>query len=942
MAVDKKDELDPPEIVVVDAVAAQLELLARILVDGGYRTRLASSGLDALQAVAEHKPDLILLALKLPDLSGHEVCRRLRADAHSRDIPVLFIGVPRKAADKVRCFNAGGVDFLAEPLAPQGVLARIKVQLRLRVVAERLEQKVGERTKKLTAANLKLQQEIAERKRAEAALQESEEKYRNLVDNAPVGVFQSHVDGELLHLNQALATMFGFATMAEFQWTKVQGLYRCPQDRSDIIAELRAKGKLSGREVEFRTKDGRVLWTQMSATLKGEVLSGVFTDITALKLAQVALRRSEAFLDSIIEQSPYSMWISDDKGMLLRQNQACRDLLHISDADVVGKYVVLRDNIVQAQGFMPLVRRVFETGEPASFDLEYDSSQLQHLQLDNFAHVFLHVSIFAIRDADGRVTHAVIQHRDITDRKRVQAALGESEQRLLQAVRISQIGIFDHDHASNALYWSPEQHAIYGVPPDETVDLSVYKGLVHPDDAESIGASIRQAHDPAGDGLFDVEHRIVRRDGAVRWVKTRSRTFFAGEGATRHAVRTVGACQDTTEAKEAAEYRLTLERRLLQAQKLESLEVLAGGIAHDFNNILTSIVGNTELAMMSLDPQSPALANLQCVETSAARAADLAQQMLAYSGRGRFVVENVDLNRLLREMVKMLEVSISKKATIRLNLTSPLPAIQVDTTQIRQIVMNLVLNASDAIGDAHGVIELSTGSRSCDRAYLKEAWLDASIAEGEYVYLQVSDTGCGMDQGTMARIFDPFFTTKFTGRGLGMAAVHGIIRGHKGAIKVQSEPGKGSTFQVLFPAIQEPVTQPGGKGAAADWQGSGTVLLVDDEELVRQIGAGMLKTLGFDVLTACNGCEALEVYRARPDIDLVILDLTMPEMDGPETFEELCKMNRDVKVVLSSGYSASEVTKRFTGKGLAGFVQKPYRLSDLREVIRDLAWARPA
>ncbi|MDD5105532.1 MAG: response regulator [Desulfuromonadaceae bacterium] len=393
---------------------------------------------------------------------------------------------------------------------------------------------------------------------------------------------------------------------------------------------------------------------------------------------------------------------------------------------------------------------------------------------------------------------------------------------------------------------------------------------------------------------------------------------------------------DITERKRAEDNRLHLEKQLLHAQKLESLGVLAGGIAHDFNNILTSIIGNADLALMRINPESSAIDNLHSIEKAAARAADLARQMLAYSGKGTFVICNHDMNALLEEMLHILQVSISKKAVMRLNLTRPLPPVEADATQIRQIIMNLVINASEAIGDKSGVIAITTGCMDCDNSYLKDVWLNENLGDGLYVFIEIADTGCGMSKETLAKLFDPFFTTKFTGRGLGMAAVLGIVRSHKGAVKVYSEPGKGSTFKVLLPASGKPSEIFNHDSPHDHWKGSGTVLLVDDEETVRGIGAEMLKELGFTVVTANDGREAVEVYKSRTDISFVILDLTMPHMDGEQCFRELRMLNPDVKVIMSSGFSELEVTQKFVGKGLAGFIQKPYKLSVLRGSILNL------
>ena len=426
------------------------------------------------------------------------------------------------------------------------------------------------------------------------------------------------------------------------------------------------------------------------------------------------------------------------------------------------------------------------------------------------------------------------------------------------------------------------------------------------------------------------ERRYLRTDGSDFLGFVSGRKHVDADG---NIISLVGNITDISERKCAEEGRIKLEQQLLHAQKLESLGVLAGGIAHDFNNILTAIIGNADLALMRINKESPAVDNLHRIESAAARAADLAKQMLAYSGKGKFIVEALDLNILLVEMLHMLEVSISKKALLRFNPHKHLPAVEADATQMRQIVMNLVINASESIGDKSGVIAITTGCMDCDRSYLKDVWLDENLTDGLYVYLEIADTGCGMDRETMAKLFDPFFTTKFTGRGLGMAAVLGIVRGHKGAIKVYSEPGKGTSFKILIPASGRPAELFNCASHEDEWRGSGTVLLVDDEETVRGIGTEMLKELGFTTVTADDGREAVKAFNATPDIACVIMDLTMPHMDGEQCFRALRQLKPDVKVVMSSGYNEQEVTEKFVGKGLSGFIQKPYRLSTLRKVL---------
>jgi len=469
---------------------------------------------------------------------------------------------------------------------------------------------------------------------------------------------------------------------------------------------------------------------------------------------------------------------------------------------------------------------------------------------------------------------------------------------------------------------------------DELLGRSMHDVILHSDPGVTttpkLQCRVHQIFYHEGTGVTVSNEVFWRRDGSPLPVECSAYPIFK-DGTVTGAVI---SWRDITDRKRAEAEHLRLEQQLLHAQKLESLGVLAGGIAHDFNNILTAIIGNADLALMRINKESPAIDNLRRIEEAAARAADLAKQMLAYSGKGRFVIEILDLNILLEEMLHILDVSISKKAVLRLNPHKPLPSVEADATQIRQIVMNLVINASEAIGDRSGVIAITTGCMDCDKNYLKDVWLDENLADGLYVYLEIADTGCGMDRETMAKLFDPFFTTKFTGRGLGMAAVLGIVRGHKGAIKVYSEPGKGSSFKILLPASDRPIELFNRDSQADNWRGSGTVLLVDDEETVRGIGTAMLNELGFTTITAGDGREAVDIFRQNPEVVLVILDLTMPHMDGEQCFCELRQLKPDVKVIISSGYNEQEVTQKFVGYGLAGFIQKPYKLSQLKETIR--------
>jgi PAS domain S-box-containing protein len=470
---------------------------------------------------------------------------------------------------------------------------------------------------------------------------------------------------------------------------------------------------------------------------------------------------------------------------------------------------------------------------------------------------------------------------------------------------------------------------LLGYSREEAVGHTVFDLNLFVDETDR-GRFIRILEDEGGVDDFEVQYR--RRDGTIVDTLLSARPLeYGGEHCLVAVVTNISA------RKRAEQDQLELERQLLHSQKLESLGVMAGGIAHDFNNLLVGVLGNADLALLKLPEDSAARSNVEEIGKVAARAAELCSQMLAYSGKGRFVVEPVDLSSAVDEMVHLLTISTSKKASLRLDLASDLPMVEADATQIRQVVMNLITNASEAIGEAAGVISVTTGTAHCDRQDLAEISVVGDLPDGTYVYLEVADSGCGMDPKTMARIFDPFFSTKFSGRGLGLAAVQGIVGGHGGAIRVESEPGRGTTVRVLLPAsdrraAEATSAEPGDQ----EWRGTGTVLLVDDDDMVRPVAQQMLERLGFSVLTACDGEQAVEILASHQrEVVLVLLDMTMPGMDGPETFLEMRRRGLTVPVILSSGHDEQDTTSRFVDRGLAGFIQKPYLTSTLREKMRE-------
>jgi PAS domain S-box-containing protein len=422
----------------------------------------------------------------------------------------------------------------------------------------------------------------------------------------------------------------------------------------------------------------------------------------------------------------------------------------------------------------------------------------------------------------------------------------------------------------------------------------------------------------------ELESRVAERTSDLRAAQQLTEDLFHREQAARHAA----------EASEA---------QSRHVQKLESIGVLAGGIAHDFNNLLHVVLGNADIALSRLPARSPARDPLEEVVRATIRAADLTRQMLAYSGKGAFVVRHLDLSREVREMATLLRTAISKKATLVWELAPDLPAVNADATQVRQIVMNLITNASDALRDTEGTITLRTGIAQPDE--LNDTNSGLSVPDPDsfpnagtmYVFLEVSDTGSGMTPDTLQRIFDPFFSTKFTGRGLGLAAVMGIVRSHQGLIRIRTEPGTGTSFRVLFPAVPGAVGEPETPAASrSDWRGNGTVLVVEDEEGVREVAQRMLEDFGFATLSARDGREALEVVeRAGDRVSAVLLDLSMPRMGGQEAFRRIRMSHPDLPVVLMSGYTAEAVAAQLSEPGATTtFLQKPFLAEDLLGALR--------
>jgi PAS domain S-box-containing protein len=477
------------------------------------------------------------------------------------------------------------------------------------------------------------------------------------------------------------------------------------------------------------------------------------------------------------------------------------------------------------------------------------------------------------------------------------------------------------DTSGDIVYLSRAFEEIWGVKPEFVYENQPHwLNFVHPDDVERV----READENTVTHGFNITYRIMRPDGTVRWVRDRAFPLHDEQGVL---FGEVGIAEDVTES-------LAAEEAMREVQRMESIGILAGGIAHDFNNLLTSMLGQASLVQYKLGEGHPARDNVFKVIKSAERAADLTRQLLAYAGKGNFQIEPLDLNDLIRENVGLLEVALPKQAHLHIHLAAVLAPVLADRGQMQQVVMNLVINAAESIHTDSGEVHITTALVTLSDEAHPRCVGNIQLPAGSYVCLRVQDTGMGMDGETQQRIFDPFFSTKQHGRGLGLSATLGIVHTHHGGVVLESEPGQGTMFTLYLPVSAENLPAASGQTTVVAPTGTGKVLVIDDEAPVREAVVDILEMMGVEVLTAANGRLGIEQYRQHTaDISLVLLDMQMPELSGPETYLALHQINPEVRVVISSGYGEAEASRLFAVDGTLTFLQKPYSVERLMEIV---------
>ncbi|HTY38499.1 MAG TPA: two-component regulator propeller domain-containing protein [Bacteroidota bacterium] len=635
----------------------------------------------------------------------------------------------------------------------------------------------------------------------------------------------------------------------------------------------------------------------------------------SLRQAEEKLAISEKRLRQIIDLIPHFIFARDAKGKFILANKAVADAFGTTVDGIVGKDEVdfgISDDASRRSREDD--RQIIQSGQPKEIPEELMRDIHGHQRV-------VHTQKIPFTFSGSSSPSVLGVSVDITERKSAEAARAKSESDFKQ--------LFDNAN-DVILIFEPETEIIleanaaacrtYGIDRSTLVGMSLKKLTL------DVGRGETQIKETLAQGTTtDFESIHLNDKGEqIHFLINSSVIEYHG----RQAILSIN--RDVTERRQA-------EEALRQGQKLKSIGTLAGGIAHDFNNLLNAVLGQSALALNKLPKESPAGSNITKAIKAAERAADLTRQLLAYSGKGKLLAELVDLNVLVKENVQMLEVSVPKTTHLRFDLGTPSPHIKGDVGQIQQVIMNLIINAGEAIGTNPGYITVRTDRievSATDTGFWK--YTNTPLPAGEYALLQVGDSGHGMNSETLARIFDPFFTTKFTGRGLGLAAVLGIIRGHHGGVRIISEPGKGSRFDVVFPLADASVEFESSQAPRAPGiEGNGqTILVIDDEPPVLELLTDILTEANFTVKAALNPIEGIELYRLyQQDIAMVILDYSMPGMDGRAAFEALTAINKDVKVLLCSGFSEEETASVFGDFRPADFINKPYRPELLMERI---------
>jgi PAS domain S-box-containing protein len=771
--------------------------------------------------------------------------------------------------------------------------------------------------------------EVARHIEIETALRESEERFRFAQEVASIGTFDWNIQTGVNKWTPELEAMYGLSPGGFPGTQKAWEDLLHPDDRAQSV-QLVTRSFETGTPVagEWRViwPDGSIHWIagrwQVVKNAAGELLrlTGINIDVTDRKNVEDALRKSEERFRLAIKATNDAIWDYDLQTGTISWNETY-STLYGRPPETSTSWQWWIDNIhpEDRERTVSYVRSAIDQ-RVSSWACEYRFRRVD----GGWAHVYDRA--YVARNGSGNAWRVVGAMQDLTERKRVEAAVRESEERFSRVFEEGPLGLalvgrdYRFFKVNNALC------QMVGYPEEELVQKT-FADITHQDDVlmdVELAERLFKREIP----FYRIQKRYVKKSGEVIWINLTASVVHDREGQSLYGIAMV---EDITEVKQAQE-------KALARQKLESVGVLAGGIAHDFNNLLGGILGQAELIETALPVRSSLSEEIQRIKTASIRGAEIVRELMIYAGKESAVVGPVDVSQIIDEMFELLKVSVSKHAVLNADLGKELPAVQANGAQLQQIVMNLVTNASEALGDRDGVIRVTT---KCVRAAQESsAAISQRSADSDYVQLEVSDTGDGMTLETQAKVFDPFFTTKAAGRGLGLAVVQGIVGRLGGSIHLTSEQGKGTTFQILLPSSETATGATRAEISAieelADPSRSATVLVVEDEEPLRDAVVKMLLKSGFEVFEATDGSSAIELLRTKGSkIDVVLLDNTIPGAASRDVAAEAVIARRDIRVLLTSAYSEEMIVSTVSSlPQIRGFIRKPFLLTELVQTLR--------
>jgi two-component system, cell cycle sensor histidine kinase and response regulator CckA len=710
------------------------------------------------------------------------------------------------------------------------------------------------------------------------------------------------------------ALLFGKSLRTVFPETPSVSIYREMQRAQRDRAPIRFEDKMEGA--------GR--WYEFDAYPAPSGLNLFVRDITARKTSELERRaiESEHFqLESVLMEMPVGIIIASSGMHVEFINRTASEMFGNDVARGTDLRIFKRGMLRTFSGTSVNVddtplRHTLRTGERVG------NVEVEFVRSDGFTMTLI-INSLPLLNPDGSLRGALATYSDVTSIRKIQKDLARSDARLRRLFDSPIIGVISGNEET-ILEANDAFLTMLGYTREDLTDGRLkWMEITPPGYEETDARAIRQLTEEGFAAQFEKEY--IAKDGHRVPVILGSASYDKSSWSPW-----ICWVLDRSENQK-------LENRLREAAKLESIGLLAGGIAHDFNNILTSILGNASLVYESMPAENPERGLLESAIRSTEKAADLTRQLLAYAGKGRFVVKPTNISALVTEISQLIRTSIPRNVELEFRIAHDVQPVNADSTQLQQLIMNLVINAAEAIGNLPGTVELIVQPNRLTDIWSETAPQAEQLAPGDYVSIQVRDNGCGMDPETQERIFDPFFTTKFTGRGLGLAAANGIVRAHKGAIHVSSEVGIGSTFTVLLPVSREPIAAVPADEPSFTPRGIGTILVIDDDGGIRDLLRGSLERYGYTVLSAGNGKEGLDIYRGLShSISMVILDLTMPKMSGEEAMGNIFAINPEAKILLTTGFNQSETARRFAGQRIAGFLPKPFTNSALANSVRKI------